>query len=53
VAEALLSEAQENLDEARSVLQDHQDMRYAGFVHDAEKEVAMGGFRIEARMTGF
>jgi translin len=45
VAEALLSEAQENLDEARSVLQDHQDMRYAGFVHDAEKEVA------EARVT--
>jgi translin len=33
------------LSEAKAALQDHQDIRYAGFVHDAEKEYA------EARLT--
>ena len=28
------------LDEAKTALRDHQDIRYAGFVHDAEKEYA-------------
>lgn len=44
-ASALLEEAQGHLDTARSALADHPDMLHAGFVHDAEKEVA------EARIT--
>jgi translin len=44
-AETLLKEAQEHLDDARTTLQSHGDMRNAGFIHDAEKEVA------EARIT--
>lgn len=39
-ASALLQEAKEHLDSARSALADHADMLHAGFVHDAEKEVA-------------
>ena len=45
VASGLVDEAQSHLDVARSALQDHQDMLHAGFVHDAEKELA------EARIT--
>jgi translin len=44
-AATLLKEAQGHLDDVRAALQAHDDMRYAGFVHDAEKEVA------EARIT--
>jgi len=44
-ASDLLDEAQRQLDGARSVLADHHDMLHAGFVHDAEKELA------EARIT--
>jgi translin len=44
-ARSLLDEAQSHLDVARSALADHPDMLYAGFVHDAEKELA------EARIT--
>jgi translin len=44
-ASTLLGEAQSNLDDARSALAGHNDMLYAGFVHDAEKEIA------EARIT--
>ena len=44
-ASALVGEAQEHLDAARSALADHPDMLHAGFLHDAEKEVA------EARIT--
>ena len=44
-AEQLLSEAQDHVDAARSALADHPDMLHAGFVHDAEKELA------EARIT--
>lgn len=39
-ARDLLREAQEHLDGARSALADHNDILYAGFVHDAEKEFA-------------
>lgn len=39
-ATVLLEEARKQLDHARSVLADHKDMLYAGFVHDAEKEFA-------------
>ncbi len=39
-ASALLQEAKGHLDSARSALADHADMLHAGFVHDAEKEVA-------------
>lgn len=39
-AASLLSDAQSNLEQSRSALRDHPDMRYAGFIHDAEKEVA-------------
>jgi translin len=39
---ALLEEAQSHLDSARSALQDHSDILHAGFVHDAEKELAEG-----------
>jgi translin len=44
-ARELLDEAQAKLDDARSALESHPDMLYAGFVHDAEKELA------EARIT--
>jgi translin len=44
-AEGLLEEAQIHLDAARTALADHPDMLHAGFVHDAEKELA------EARIT--
>jgi translin len=44
-ATELLGDAQAQLDAARSALAEHKDMLYAGFVHDAEKEVA------EARIT--
>jgi translin len=44
-AAALLAEAQGHVDDARSSLVEHPDMLYAGFVHDAEKELA------EARIT--
>lgn len=39
-ATSLLADAQRNLDDSRSALRDHPDMRHAGFIHDAEKEVA-------------
>ena len=45
VARGLVDEAQSHLDVARSALADHPDMLHAGFVHDAEKELA------EARIT--
>lgn len=45
VARELLGEAQRHLDEARSSLSGHDDVRHAGFLHDAEKEFA------EARAT--
>ena len=41
----LVEEAQSHLDIARSALAEHADMLHAGFVHDAEKELA------EARVT--
>ena len=41
----LLEEAQAHLDDARQALGPHNDILYAGFVQDAEKEVA------EARIT--
>lgn len=44
-AKSLIDEAQSHLDVARDALQAHQDMLHAGFVHDAEKELA------EARIT--
>lgn len=44
-ASSLLNEAQRYLDDARSHLAGHEDMLHAGFVHDAEKELA------EARIT--
>ena len=44
-AAKLLDEAQEEVDAARSVLSDHPELLHAGFVHDAEKELA------EARIT--
>lgn len=40
VAETLVSRAGEQLDTARNSLQGHQDIYYAGFVHDAQKEFA-------------
>ena len=42
---ALLGEAKGEIDAARAALADHQDMLFAGFLHDAEKEYA------EARIT--
>ena len=44
-ATTLLDEAQGHVDDARSALADHPDMLFAGFVHDAEKELT------EARIT--
>lgn len=45
VASKLLDEAQTEVDAARSVLAEHPELLHAGFVHDAEKELA------EARIT--
>jgi len=45
VAAVLLDDAQGALDEARAALETHLDVLHAGFVHDAEKELA------EARIT--
>ena len=39
-ASALIDEARKEIDEAHSVLSDHPDVLHAGFVHDAEKELA-------------
>jgi translin len=39
-ASTLIDDARAQLDEAHSVLSDYPDMLYAGFVHDAEKELA-------------
>ncbi len=44
-ASELLDDAQRSVDEARDALEDYPDVRHAGFVHDAEKELA------EARIT--
>jgi translin len=44
-AQSLVDKAGQLLSEAKAALKDHQDIRYAGFVHDAEKEYA------EARVT--
>ncbi len=44
-ARGLLDEAQAQLDGARQVLGDHPDILHAGFIHDAQKELA------EARIT--
>lgn len=44
-ARSLVDEAQSHLDVAHGALEDHPDMLHAGFVHDAEKELA------EARIT--
>lgn len=40
VTTQLLREAQTALDDARSALQPHPELLHAGFVHDAEKELA-------------
>jgi translin len=44
-ASELLAQAQSSVDEARAALADYGDLLHAGFVHDAEKELA------EARIT--
>ena len=44
-ASDLVQQAQDRLDDARDALSDHPEILHAGFVHDAEKEVA------EARIT--
>lgn len=44
-ASQLLESAQSHLDSARDVLKEHPEILHAGFVHDAEKELA------EARIT--
>ena len=44
-ARELINDAQRLVDDARAALQPHPDLLYAGFVHDAEKELA------EARIT--
>ena len=44
-AAELLGAAQSELDRARGVVRDHPEILYAGFIHDAEKELA------EARIT--
>ena len=44
-ATSLLDEAERHVADARSALEGHPDILYAGFVHDAEKELA------EARIT--
>ena len=45
VATGLLDEAQSHVDESRAALAEHPDVLYAGFLQDAEKELA------EARIT--
>ena len=45
VAERLIADAQERVDDARTALGSHLDIYHAGFLHDAEKELA------EARIT--
>ena len=40
VADELLAKAKANLEQTESGLQDHRDIFYAGFVHDAQKEFA-------------
>lgn len=45
LAQELSDRAATLLGEAKQALRDHQDIRYAGFVHDAEKEYA------ESRLT--
>ncbi len=44
-ARDLLADAQERVDDARAALSEHLDIYHAGFLHDAEKELA------EARIT--
>ncbi|MGI8940655.1 MAG: haloacid dehalogenase [Actinomycetota bacterium] len=44
-ARELIAEAEASLDEVRSALIEHPDVLYAGFFHDAEKEL------VEARVT--
>ena len=44
-ADELIAEANSNLSQARAALADHPDVLYAGFYHDAEKEL------VEARVT--
>lgn len=44
-ATQLLDAAQDEIDSARASLEGHEDIRYTGFIHDAEKELA------EARIT--
>ena len=44
-ATELIDDAQARIDAARDALKDHLDIYYAGFLHDAEKELA------EARIT--
>ncbi|HVM35377.1 MAG TPA: hypothetical protein VM784_08540, partial [Actinomycetota bacterium] len=44
-ARELIDDAQRLVDDARAALEPHPDLLYAGFVHDAEKELA------EARIT--
>ncbi|MCA1670661.1 MAG: hypothetical protein LC799_00135 [Actinobacteria bacterium] len=39
-ASALIAEARAHLDEAQSGLSEHPEILYAGFVHDAQKELA-------------
>lgn len=39
-ASALIAEARAHLDEAQTQLADHPEILYAGFVHDAQKELA-------------
>jgi translin len=41
----LMDEARRSLDEGEAAVTDHPDVRYAGFLHDAQKEYA------EARLT--
>jgi translin len=42
-AAGLLQQAKSELDAVRDLLRDHQDLRYAGFVDDAEQEYAEAG----------
>jgi translin len=44
-AQELIREAEAHIDEARAALAEHPDVLYAGFFHDAEKEL------VEARIT--
>ena len=43
-AERLLTEAKSTLGKIQKLLRDHQDIRYAGFVNDAEQELAEANF---------